>query len=778
MIKLVVVDGPDLGREFTLTGEIIVIGRSNQCNLMLHDAALGRRHCEIRREGDVFILVDLTSVNGTYLNEQTARITSETLYHEDEIRLGKSRLRVELPGHAKRTDPLVPLTDEELPPPQLPTLSNPVTTSLPPSTPPIENYETGTPANELPLNSVFTDSSPPRLSLRVIEGTDTGKVFEMPSGVVRFTIGRGEAADWVLNDRQISRIHTTIEFSPAGFVLIDEGSRNGTFLRGETERIQRLPLHGGEEILLGETYIQVAILTETGTLVAPSLALPTWHISLRVVAGNDSGKIIEPGAKTQHFTIGRDNNADFVIDDRRISRVHVTIELTPTGFVLIDNNSRNGTFLKGQTQRVQRLPLRGNEEIQIGETVLLIEITEPIEGTLVAPPSYSSFQRPSAQRALDQVSSAEQTSLPLQQTFKPLPQSWIALGSSFLTLLCCLLLVWFGNPTLWSSAAISASHTQWEDSCSTCHSPWGRQPMSTTCGAVDCHANDLQETAQTNDRCEQCHTEHRGRRFAIRGDASQCWQCHASGFQDRPVWRYYRAVYRANTESTPTSYRLVLPASEDELLSWKNSAPHQETGLIFAHAAHASVSKQKECLTCHQPLPGTVINALGAVSAFPSHDACVECHSEVGDRDPQVAQQNSSTRCQMCHTHEDGHITRVQRTLAFVRFSHDNHKTTDCDTCHFTIKEELTYRPVIRSAAYALPMEACVSCHQQEHVTTSCIACHRTHHRMTAQSATAGTKGGVVSLGGILLFILALEIGGGVVLYMQASPSSPIDERR
>jgi len=764
VIKLIVVDGPDLGGEFTLTGETIVIGRSNQCDLMLHDVALGRRHCEIRHKENTFVLVDLASVNGTYLNDQAERITTRILHNNDEIILGKSRLRVELPEQVAHKERPVLLTEQEFPPSPPPEVSTPFPTPLTP--PPAENKKN--------LNAEFTllaalpPPSPLRLSLQVIEGNDSGKIFEISPEVKRFTVGRGETADGILNDRRISRIHLAVEVTPTGFVLVDENSRNGTFLKGQSERIRRLSLHGGEEILLGDTCLRVMIIGTTETLVVLPAEPPVWHIRLRVVAGRDVGKVIEPATKTRRFTVGRDNTADFVLDDRRISRVHFSIELTPTGFVLTDENSRNGTFLKGQAQRVQRLPLRGGEEIQLGETVLQIEISEPVEGTLVASLAPSSFQQSQVLAEPKRVPSEETPlSLSPQENSQPLPPAWVVLGTSFLTLLCCFTLVWFGKPTLQSSAAISVGHAQWENTCRTCHSPWATQPMSASCGTVDCHANDLQVTAQASDQCEQCHTEHRGRRFAIRGGASQCWRCHEPGFRERPLWRYYGKIYQASNDRASARYRLTLPTSEEGLSAWKNSTPHQETGLIFAHAAHAKASQLQECLACHQPLPGTVINALGAVSAFPSHDECIDCHSEVGDRDPQLARQNPSPRCQKCHTREDGQVTRVQRTLPFVHFSHDNHKTTDCETCHFMMKEEHTYRPVERSTLYALPMEACVSCHQQEQVTTSCTACHRAHHHITVQPTTTNAKSNFLSPSEILLAVLVLQIGIGVYLYVR-----------
>jgi hypothetical protein len=321
-----------------------------------------------------------------------------------------------------------------------------------------------------------------------------------------------------------------------------------------------------------------------------------------------------------------------------------------------------------------------------------------------------------------------------------------------------------GKPTLFSSGPLSASHEQWEETCVTCHPPWGVKPMSVTCSAADCHAHELRANAQAQDDCRQCHTEHRGRSFNIRGDDTRCWNCHQEEFPERPVWHYYRQVFVASGERGRGLVQLALPAREEDRQAWEHSVPQEESGLIFAHTAHAKTSGQENCLVCHQPLPGEIVNALGAVSAFPTHTECIECHSEVGNADPQAAQALASRQCQKCHTRADGTVTRVQKTLDYVQFSHDSHKAADCVQCHFTVTSERAYRPVLRSALYPLPMEACVSCHEQQHTTTACLDCHRAHHSLPSEIYTDGGWLSRITLGNVLLTLLVLE--GGVWAYM------------
>jgi len=116
-------------------------------------------------------------------------------------------------------------------------------------------------------------------------------------------------------------------------------------------------------------------------------------------------------------------------------------------------------------------------------------------------------------------------------------------------------------------------------------------------------------------------------------------------------------------------------------------------------------------------------------------------------------------------------VTRVSRTLSYVQFSHDNHKTTDCVVCHFTVVGEGRSRPELRSTVYPLPMEACVSCHKEQHATVSCLDCHRTHHGFTPETRTGPDWLRRVSLGTVLLALFVLEAGAGVCIYFLRRPA-------
>ncbi len=76
-----------------VTGDPFVIGRSRECDLVLDDPNISRRHAELRREEDGWAVRDLGSTNGIKLNGHRSR--GGRLNPGDEITLGLSRLTFE-----------------------------------------------------------------------------------------------------------------------------------------------------------------------------------------------------------------------------------------------------------------------------------------------------------------------------------------------------------------------------------------------------------------------------------------------------------------------------------------------------------------------------------------------------------------------------------------------------------------------------------------------------------------------------------------------------------
>jgi hypothetical protein len=82
--------------EVELTGATTSIGRSSDCGIVLADPNVSRRHAEVRRAGEAYIVVDLGSTNGTEVNGQ--RVDETSLMHGDVIGVGTTRITFERRG--------------------------------------------------------------------------------------------------------------------------------------------------------------------------------------------------------------------------------------------------------------------------------------------------------------------------------------------------------------------------------------------------------------------------------------------------------------------------------------------------------------------------------------------------------------------------------------------------------------------------------------------------------------------------------------------------------
>jgi len=87
---LIVKRGPSDGSRFLLDIDVTTAGRHPNAEIFLDDVTVSRKHAEFRRTASGFVVTDLASLNGTYLNG--ARVDSAPLNDGDEVQVGKFRL--------------------------------------------------------------------------------------------------------------------------------------------------------------------------------------------------------------------------------------------------------------------------------------------------------------------------------------------------------------------------------------------------------------------------------------------------------------------------------------------------------------------------------------------------------------------------------------------------------------------------------------------------------------------------------------------------------------
>ena len=80
------------------------------------------------------------------------------------------------------------------------------------------------------------------------------------------------------------------------------------------------------------------------------------------------------------YTLGRHRNNDILVSDSKVSSFHARIDRSPEGFLLVDLNSRNGTFLNGK--KIESGLLKTGDEIRLGTARLIykVDFTSAVSG--------------------------------------------------------------------------------------------------------------------------------------------------------------------------------------------------------------------------------------------------------------------------------------------------------------------------------------------------------------------------------------------------------------
>ena len=87
---LVVKRGPNAGSRFLLDQPTTSAGRHPDSDIFLDDVTVSRKHAIFRRTSEGFVVRDVGSLNGTYVNREL--VDEVTLTTGDEVQIGKFRL--------------------------------------------------------------------------------------------------------------------------------------------------------------------------------------------------------------------------------------------------------------------------------------------------------------------------------------------------------------------------------------------------------------------------------------------------------------------------------------------------------------------------------------------------------------------------------------------------------------------------------------------------------------------------------------------------------------
>src|SRR4051794_10859599 len=185
-------------------------------------------------------------------------------------------------------------------------------------------------------------------------GQSLSITFDAPMVV----IGRGEACDLRLPDPSVSHRHATVRQRGSEYILVDEGSTNGTFMGGVKLGAQapRILKHG-DLARVGRVWLELRFDAQAAskqTLLATkelALALVARALDAQgeaggprivVASGPDAGKALRLDEPARAYVLGRGQEVDLVLEDADASRRHVQVVRRADQVLARDLGSKNG----------------------------------------------------------------------------------------------------------------------------------------------------------------------------------------------------------------------------------------------------------------------------------------------------------------------------------------------------------------------------------------------------------------------------------------------------
>lgn len=198
----------------------------------------------------------------------------------------------------------------------------------------------------------------------VVRSGELSKPASITFDAPRIVLGRGDGCEVLLPDPSISQRHASIRQRGTDYVVIDEGSTNGTFV-GPVRLSPHAPrvLKTGDLLRLGRIWLEIRIeqarVTDAQMLATREIALDlvasalssdgeTPGARIRVQSGPDPEPRLVLTERDKTYTVGRGPSADLSLEDDDISRRHVQLNRRGLNLVVTDLGSKNGSSLNGK----------------------------------------------------------------------------------------------------------------------------------------------------------------------------------------------------------------------------------------------------------------------------------------------------------------------------------------------------------------------------------------------------------------------------------------------
>lgn len=213
--------------------------------------------------------------------------------------------------------------------------------------------------------SAAKDHTPGSMALTVIvRSGDSEQPPTITFDAPRIVIGRGDGCEVRLPDPSVSHRHASLRQRGIDYIVLDEGSTNGTFV-GPVRLSPQAPrvVKSGDLIRVGRIWLELRI---EQALATADAKLATREIALGLVAsamsaagesaaphiaitdGADAGRDLQLREPDRTYVVGRGRDVDLALDDPDASRRHLEVVRRGDQIWVKELGSKNGARLGGE----------------------------------------------------------------------------------------------------------------------------------------------------------------------------------------------------------------------------------------------------------------------------------------------------------------------------------------------------------------------------------------------------------------------------------------------
>jgi pSer/pThr/pTyr-binding forkhead associated (FHA) protein len=361
-LRILLPTGDVFDREITQTET--QMGKGPRNDIVIADPAVSAAHAVIRIEDGEYVVSDIGSRNGTFVNGERISAT-HALKHGDVIGMGLSKLTFRLGNHSETgaidvteiipVPHALPLTEDSL--------ASVVIAEGIAKASDVERLRSGDANNRRLYRALYEDGLASEESLRDLMSR-------------KFHISIIDLADAQVDKAVVEKLSARITRDHLLFPVAEEAGSVILAVADATDT-------EGVEEAKREMGMPVSVRLATASAILEQV---DRHYGPRLIGVLPSGEKLEYFINQHETEIGKAAHNHIVLTDPTVSNTHAILIARDKAYSIVDLGSRNGTFINGERLGAHAHTLRHGDTIQLGQTVLTFknraETTANITATL------------------------------------------------------------------------------------------------------------------------------------------------------------------------------------------------------------------------------------------------------------------------------------------------------------------------------------------------------------------------------------------------------------